>query len=63
MNKLIKIIGSVVYASFMYSIPILLTCSMLLKWDNSIQFILWFTAATQFSKLCFDIYDKVEVGK
>ena len=41
MNKLIKIIGSIVFTVVMYSVPILFSCSICLHWNA--VFKLWFS--------------------
>jgi len=63
MNKLIKVIGSMVFAFIMYSIPVLATCSTLLKWNALYQLIFWISGASEFSALCFLVFNKVEVDE
>lgn len=60
MNKLITIIGSIVFAVAMYSIPILLACSICLHWDGEYKFLLVVCSLLQFTFICFAIMDKVE---
>lgn len=63
MGTLIKIIGSVVFAVVMYSVPILLACSFCLHWDGEYKFLLLVCSLLQFIFLCFAILDKVEDGE
>ena len=60
MSKLIIIIGSIVFAVAMYSIPILLACSICLHWDGMYKFLLSVCAVLQVIFICFAIMDKVE---
>lgn len=40
MKEIIRILGSLVLTTIMYCVPILLTCSICLGWDDSITMVL-----------------------
>lgn len=60
MKTIVRIIGSAVCAVVAYSIPILLTCSFLLKWEGYYTFLLMLASATELVFLFFLIFYKVE---
>ena len=63
MKQLIKIIGVIVFASAMYMIPILLTCSLAFEWDGFWQMILWIASGGQLLVLCCAIYERSEMDE
>lgn len=60
MNIIIKIIGSLVFAIVMYSVPILFTCSIFLHWHPFIKLLCLICAALQLMALCIEIQEKAE---
>ena len=60
MKKTIILIGCVVVAVLMYSIPILLACSFFLNWDSFMKFILTLAATGELALLTFALAYKVE---
>lgn len=60
MSKLIKIIGSIVFTVAMYSVPILFTCSICLRWHGLLK--LWFSVGVglQIITVYFEVMEKVE---
>lgn len=60
MKTIINIIGSAVCAAVAYSIPILLTCSLFLKWEGYYTLLLGLASATELIGLFLLIFSKVE---
>lgn len=60
MSKLVTIVGSIVVTVVMYSVPILLACSICLHWNAMYKLLLSFCAVLQMILICFAIMDKVE---
>ena len=53
MKEIIRILGSLVLTTIMYCVPILLTCSICLGWDDSITILLCVLASGQLLELFF----------
>ena len=62
-NKIVRAVGSIVFALAMYCTPILLACSFAYKWDASIAFILCFASGFQLLWLILAVYYKTEVDE
>lgn len=62
-NKIVRAVGSIVFALAMYCIPILFACSFAYKWDASIAFILCVASAGQLLWLILTVYYKTEEDK
>lgn len=60
MSSAIKIIGSIVLSLFLYSIPILTTCSLIYDWYGSVQFVLSIASVIEMICLMAFVYDKAE---
>lgn len=60
MKTIVHIIGSAVCAAIAYSIPILLTCSLLLKWEGYYTFLLLLSSMAELAGLFLLIFSKVE---
>lgn len=60
MDKLIKIIGILVFSALMYVLPIIVTLSFVLNWPGTIQFSLVILSLMQFSSLFAWIYIEME---
>lgn len=60
MNELTRILGSIILGLLLYSIPILVTCSLALNWDGKISFALIILALCQVFFLCAFIYNETE---
>lgn len=60
MKTIISIIGSAVCAAVAYSIPILLTCALFLKWDGYYTMLLLFSSMAELVGLFILIFSKVE---
>ena len=52
MKEFITAIGILLFSSFMYAIPIVLTLSFALNWDGSVQFVLLLIAIIQLALIC-----------
>lgn len=62
MDKLIKLIGIVVFTALMYTIPIMLTLSFVLNWSSGIQLGLIVLSLLQVSSLFAWIYMEMDDG-
>lgn len=62
MDKLIKIIGILVFSVLMYALPIIVALSFVLNWSDGIQFGLVILSLMQFSSLFAWIYMEMEDG-
>lgn len=60
MSTIIKVIGTLIFATAMYSVPILFTCSIFLHWHPFIKMLCVFCAVLQFMVLCFEICARAE---
>lgn len=60
MSTIIKVIGTLIFATVMYSVPILFTCSIFLHWHPFIKMLCVLCAALQFMGLCFEIGARAE---
>ena len=58
MNKIIKIVGSIVVSVIMYAIPILTACSFAYAWDGFVRLILTLASLTQLVCLAFEVFFK-----
>ena len=58
MSELIRMIGAIVYSFAMYSIPILLTLSIVYNWDGFFKLVLVAAAFSQVTALSVVTYDK-----
>lgn len=52
MKNIITVIGIFLFSLFMYAIPIVLTLSFALNWDQPIQFVLVLIAIAQLIFIC-----------
>ena len=62
MEALIYVIGSFVFATLMYCVPILATLSVVLDWHDSIKFICIVCAFIQLMTLWYTLGSKGEGG-
>ena len=62
MDKLIKLIGILVFTALMYIIPIAVTLSFVLNWSSGIQFALVVVSLLQVSSLFAWIYMEMDDG-
>lgn len=60
MDKIVRVIGAIVYSLFMYSVPIILTLSFAYDWSESLQFTCGVAAIGQFGVLVLDVLTKAE---
>ena len=63
MDKLIKLIGILVFTALMYIIPIAVTLSFVLNWSSGIQLALVVLSLLQFSSLFVWIYMEMDDGE
>lgn len=59
MTKIIKIIGSIVCATILYSIPILQACSFFFAWDSFVQYVLSVFSVCEFACVFVVLYAAV----
>lgn len=62
MDKLIKLIGILVFTALMYTIPIAVTLSFILNWSSGIQLALVVLSLLQISSLFAWIYMEMDDG-
>lgn len=60
MSKTVRLLGSVVFAAFMYAVPVLLACAFCLDWDSFAAYLLTIVALAQFTSLIGIVYDRAE---
>ena len=60
MDKIVRVIGAIVYSLFMYSVPIILTLSFVYDWNASFQFTYGVVAIGQFVVLVLDVLMKAK---
>lgn len=63
MKTIVNIVGTLVCALAAYSIPILLTCSLLLNWGSLYTVILLLITAWELVEMCILIFSKIEGEK
>ena len=63
MSKIVRLLGSVVYACLMYSVPILAVWSIWHGWPRPIQLLFVSFSIGQFLGLVLCVYYKVEEGE
>lgn len=63
MSKIVKWLGSIVFAASMYSVPILAVWSIWHGWPHPIQLLFVFFSIGQFAGLVLCVYFKVKEGE
>lgn len=58
MNKMVSIIGSIVVATFLLSIPVLCTLSFALNWSGFLQLILVLGLLAEYVLLATEIFER-----
>lgn len=60
MSKIVRLLGSIVFALFMYSVPILLVVSFTYHWAEFLRLLFVFIFTLQLAFVISAVYDKAE---
>ena len=63
MNRIIRVVGSIIMAILLYAIPILTTCALIFGWNDFITFLLIAVEFIELICLFGLIYAKTEEDK
>lgn len=63
MSKIVRVLGATVFSLLMYSVPIILTLSIVYDWDGFYRWVCCVAAAGQFLVLVAAVLYKAEGGE